>query len=41
MARNKTAIITIGIPGAGKSTWANNYVKENTSYVRINRDDLC
>lgn len=33
-------IITRGIPGSGKTTWAKNFVKENPNYVRVNRDDL-
>ena len=33
-------IITRGIPGSGKTTWAKNFVKENPNYIRINRDDL-
>ena len=33
-------IITRGIPGSGKTTWAKDFVKENSNYIRINRDDL-
>ena len=33
-------IITRGIPGSGKTTWAKDVVKENSNYIRINRDDL-
>ena len=33
-------IILVGISGAGKSTWATNYISENKSTIRVNRDDL-
>ncbi len=33
-------IITRGIPGSGKTTWAKNFVKNNPNYIRISRDDL-
>lgn len=33
-------IICIGISGSGKSTWATNYIKENSNTLRINRDDI-
>lgn len=33
-------IMLKGLPGSGKSTWALNYVKNNPSAVRINRDSL-
>ncbi len=31
-------IITVGISGAGKSTWSANFVKENPDYLIANRD---
>lgn len=35
------AIITVGIPASGKSTWANQYcLLENSNAVQINRDDI-
>jgi len=30
----------IGIPAAGKTTWAKAYVKNNSNWTRINRDDF-
>lgn len=33
-------ILTIGIPGAGKTTWAESFIKDNSTYVNINRDDI-
>jgi len=33
-------IITVGVPASGKSTWAKKYVKDNPSFVRVNRDDI-
>lgn len=33
-------IVLVGIPASGKSTWAKDKVKEDQSYVRINRDEL-
>lgn len=32
------AILTVGLPGCGKSTWANQYAKENKNWVIIERD---
>lgn len=33
-------IITIGLPGSGKSSWAKKYCQENPTFVRVCRDDL-
>lgn len=33
-------ILTQGIPGSGKTTWAKEYVDKHQGWVRINRDDL-
>ena len=33
-------IICVGISGSGKSTFSANFIKENSSYLRINRDDI-
>lgn len=40
MKKNKQIIVTVGVPASGKSTWAKNFVKENPSYVKIERDDF-
>lgn len=34
------AILTVGISNSGKSTWSEQFVKENPSWVNINRDDV-
>lgn len=34
------AYLTIGIPGSGKTTWTQNYIKDNPNTVDINRDDI-
>ena len=34
------AIITVGISGSGKTTWAEDFCEENVDYVNINRDDV-
>lgn len=34
------AILTIGISSSGKSTWDEQFIKENPSWVNINRDDV-
>jgi predicted kinase len=31
-------IITIGVPGSGKSTWADKFCAENPTYLRLERD---
>ena len=36
----KEIIICIGISGSGKSTWTTNFIKENSNYLRVNRDDI-
>lgn len=36
----KIAIVTIGAPGSGKSTWAREMVEKDNSYVYIERDVL-
>lgn len=36
----KTIIVTIGIPGSGKSTWAKQVIHENACFKRLNRDDI-
>lgn len=33
-------IICVGISGSGKSSWTTQFLKENTNYVRCNRDDI-
>lgn len=32
--------ILIGPPCSGKSTWSRKFLKENSNYIRINRDEL-
>ena len=36
----KKAIITVGIPASGKSTWAHDFIKSNTHAVEINYDHI-
>lgn len=36
----RQAILTIGIPASGKTTWANQFIKENPLFENVNRDDL-
>ena len=36
----KQIIITVGISGSGKSTWAKAFCQENPNWLRINRDDI-
>ena len=33
-------IFTVGLPSAGKSTWAKEYSLKNKNYIRVCRDDL-
>jgi predicted kinase len=33
-------LILIGIPGSGKSTWAKDFVRNNSDWIRVNRDDF-
>lgn len=40
MVNNKELIILIGISGSGKSTWTEEYIKNNNNTIRINRDDI-
>mgnify|MGYP001789465942 FL=1 len=32
------AVLTIGVSASGKSTWADEFVKENPSFQKIERD---
>lgn len=34
------AILTIGIPASGKTTWAEEFVRKNGNWMNINRDDI-
>jgi predicted kinase len=36
----KHIIICVGISGSGKSTWSENFMALNPSFLRINRDDI-
>ena len=36
----KLAIVTIGIPCSGKSTWADQFVVERENWVKIERDEI-
>lgn len=40
MNNKRTLIFTLGCPASGKSTWAKQYVKDNPSFKRIERDSL-
>lgn len=33
-------ILTVGPPACGKTTWAENYIKEHPEFVNVNRDDI-
>lgn len=33
-------IILVGISGSGKTTWCEDFIKENPNYVRVNRDSI-
>lgn len=34
------AILTVGVSASGKTTWAENFVKENDGWANINHDDI-
>lgn len=36
----KEILILVGISGSGKTSWATNFMKENSNHLRINRDDI-
>lgn len=36
----KEVILTVGCPGSGKSTWANEFVRANPGYYILTRDDF-
>jgi predicted kinase len=36
----KKVVITIGLPGSGKSTWAMDFLRKNDNFVRVSRDDF-
>jgi len=37
--KNKKIILTVAIPAAGKTTWREKFLRENTNYVCVSRDD--
>lgn len=37
---NLKILILVGIPASGKSTWSADYVRRNSDWVRVNRDDF-
>lgn len=40
MEQNRKMILTVGISGSGKSTWATNFIERTPGYFRVNRDDI-
>jgi predicted kinase len=38
--KNLKVIITIGLPGSGKSTWKTNFMSKNEGYVAVSRDNF-
>lgn len=38
--KNKKIIITIGLPGSGKTTWAKDFISRNEDYIRVERDEM-
>lgn len=40
MSKNLKIQILVGLPASGKSTYAKNFVLNNSSYIRVNRDDF-
>lgn len=36
----KKCILTIGVSGSGKTTWAEQFIKDNPTWININRDEL-
>ncbi len=40
MARNREILVLIGIPGSGKTTWGLEFLKKNSGWVKISRDDF-
>lgn len=38
--RKINILLTEGLPASGKSTWTTQFIKKNTNYVNVNRDDL-
>lgn len=37
---NPKILILIGIPASGKSTWSKDFIRSNSNWVRVNRDDF-
>lgn len=40
MSKNKKIILLCGIPASGKSTWRDKFLRDNTDYVCVSRDDF-
>ncbi len=39
MATVKTILLLIGIPGSGKTTWRNDFLRKNQGWIAVSRDD--
>lgn len=37
---NQKVIITRGLSGSGKTTWSQQFVKDNPTFARVSRDDI-
>ena len=38
--KNKTILILVGVPACGKSTFAREFIKGKSTWIRVNRDDI-
>lgn len=38
--KNKILLVLVGVPASGKTLWAKEFIKDKSTWIRVNRDDI-